>query len=198
MNSLLSSNMGRMGETGGGSWYSGIYKAFIYASVILFIIYFFTSGSSSYYSLITGLSTFILGISMIIILIMNSIIAINASNNKFSSFSFNNIGTLLYKTGPLFLILGLIGFLLYLCFQYKSPILSGHVSSGYYTFMNISICLMLSQLYLILSSPQTTDKIHIHKITAGILYLINLITLVCALTINSILKYFTTDGFHTN
>ena len=54
-------------------WYNGIYKGFIMASVIAFIIGFFSQGEVSLGSYISGYSVLILAIIMILIILINNI-----------------------------------------------------------------------------------------------------------------------------
>ena len=49
-------------------WYAGIYKALIMASVIGFIISFFSKGSVSYGAMLAGYSVLVLGVMMILLI----------------------------------------------------------------------------------------------------------------------------------
>ena len=58
-------------------WYSSIYKAFIMASVIAFLISFFSSGEVSLGASLAGYSVLILGIMMILIILFQNILKVN-------------------------------------------------------------------------------------------------------------------------
>jgi hypothetical protein len=62
-------------------WYSSIYKAFIVASVISFLISFFSSGTVSLNASIAGYSTLILGIMMILIILFQGILKVNSNQS---------------------------------------------------------------------------------------------------------------------
>jgi hypothetical protein len=178
------------------NWYSGIYKAFVIASVISFIISFFSSGTVSLGSILAGYSLLILGIMMILLILFNKILAVTQGQSLFqiiySIFSF---------TGPFILMLAIIGFILYLIIFYKQPITEGHVSKSYYTFSNINIILLLLQIYLVYLNIDT-DKFEttgkISKVTSSLLYLLGVLTGICSIILFTILKYFRTDGFTNN
>lgn len=169
-------------------WYSTLYKTFIYVSLILFIIYYMTTGETSVASLLTSFFIIILGLFMILVLTVNQI-------QQYSK----NIGETLYQlfkqTGAILCILGFIGFLLYLVFTYKKLIVSNHISSSYGIFMNLSVLLIFSQIYILLQNQTPEGYIQISGITSGILYLLNIILFVCVNIIYTTLTYFTTDGF---
>jgi hypothetical protein len=173
-------------------WYSSVYKAFIAASIISFLISFFSSGTVSYGSTLAGYCLVILSVMLILIILFNSILKMTAHTSMFQTFI-----TILMTTGPFLLMLGTIGFLMYLTIFYMNPIIEKHVSPGYYNFSNITIVLILLQIYLIYQNMndanfQQTGKIS--KITSGLLYLLGLLTLSCSLILFTILKYFRTDG----
>jgi hypothetical protein len=77
------------------NWYAGIYKAFVIASVISFIISFFSSGTVSLGSILAGYSLLILGIMMILLILFNKILAVSQGQSLFqfiySIFSFTGI-----------------------------------------------------------------------------------------------------------
>jgi hypothetical protein len=116
------------------NWYSSIYKSLIIASVLSFIIYFFTSGNVSLGALISGYSVLTLSIMMILYIILYNLLQTN-QNGSFLQVLLSMITT----TGPFLLMFGVIGFVLYMIITYKNRILAGHVSTGYTTFTNITI-----------------------------------------------------------
>lgn len=177
------------------SFYSTIYNGLISASVVLFIIGIFTTGKLSVGSYITGYSTLILGIMLLLITMFNKLFS---SDTKLPTSQM--IFTILSMTGPFILMLGTISFVLYLMITYKSIIIDDHVSPGYYSFNNITILLILFQLYIVYTNTITPDYEKTHKLsrtTSSVMYLIGMLTLMSTIITYTILKYFTTDGFTT-
>jgi hypothetical protein len=176
------------------NWYSGIYKSLIIASVISFIIYFFSSGSISLGALISGYSVLILSVVMILYIILFNMMQVNQNNNFFKTFI-----SMIIACGPFFLLLGVIGFVLFLVISYKNRILLGHVSNGYTTFTNITIIMVLLQVYLVYNGINT-EKFEttrtLSKMTTSVLYLYGVITAICSITLFTILSKFSADGFH--
>ena len=84
---------------------------------------------------------------------------------------------------------------------YKNNIINGRVSKGYYSFSNISVLLLFIQLYIVYTNI-TTDKFEttgkISKVTSSIIYLLSVLSGICAVILFTILKYYTTDGFQNN
>jgi hypothetical protein len=175
------------------NWYSSIYKAFIYAGMIAFIIGFFTENKSSLGAYIAGYSVFILAILMILIILFSNIL-------KTSQGNFSVIYSIIMMSGPFLLILGTICFVLYLLIKYKDNIIDGKVAPGYFSFSNIIVILLFLQFYLVYTNINTeifeaTGKIP--KVTTSILYLIGVITAISSIILYTILRYYSTDGFTT-
>jgi hypothetical protein len=174
-------------------WYSSIYKALIMASVISFVISFFSSRDVSFGASLAGYSVLILGIMMIIIILLQNIFKSNPNQGLFQI-----IYSILMGTGPFILILAVIGFILYLIINYKNLIIDEHVSKNYYTFSNITIVLLLLQLYIVYTNI-TTERFEstgkLSKLTSSLIYLLGVLTSMCSLILYTILKYYTTDGF---
>ena len=175
-------------------WYSGIYKALIISSVVSFIISIFTEGKISYNSLISGYSSLTLGLMMILIIVMTKIMELNSSFTTKQLFM-----TILMSLGPLLLLFSIIGFILYLIIVYKDPILENHISNSYHTFSNITIILLLIQIYIvyshILGSKEFEESGKISKILSSLLFLLGVLSLYTTMIIYIVLKYFRTDGF---
>lgn len=175
-------------------WYSGVYKSLILASVIAFIISFYSTGTVSFGATLSGYSVLILGVMMILLILFNNVLKVTKQEDS----TFNVITSILLASGPFLLMLGVIGFILYLIIKYKDIIISRHVSHSYYTFSNIVIILFLMQIYIVYTNIstekfQTTGRIS--KLTSDLIYLFGILTWMCSLIIFTILKYFTTDGF---
>ena len=174
-------------------WYSSIYKAFIITSIITFIIGFFSEGKVSLGSYIAGYSVLILGIMMILIILFNSIMKITEGQS-----SIQILYTILLTTGPFILMLGIISFILYLMINYKSIILDKHVSSGYNSFSNITVILILIQLYIVytnISTDSFESSGKMSKVSSSMVYLLGVLSAISARNLFTNLKYFTTDGF---
>jgi hypothetical protein len=177
------------------NFYSTIYNSLIIACVILFIIYYFSSGNVSLGALISGYCVLIIAIMMILNIIIYNLLQVNQNAGFFQT-----ILNMIVSTGPFLLMLGVIGFVLYLLITYKNKILLGHISSGYTNFNNIIIIMVLLQVYLLYHSINT-DKFEttkkISKVTTSILYLYGVITAICSITLFTILSKFTADGFQS-
>lgn len=175
------------------NWYSTIYKACIIASIIAFIIAFFSQSQTSLGAYISGYSVLILGILMILILLTNNILKVMQNSSTFQI-----IFSMFLTAGPFILMLAIIGFILYLLINYKNIIISGNVAPGYNSFNSIITLLIFIQLYLIYTNI-TSDKFEatgkISKLTSSIIYLLGVVTAICSIILYTILKYFTTDGF---
>ena len=177
-------------------WYSNIYKAFIYASIVAFIVGFFTEKDTSLGAYLAGYSSLTLGIMMILIIIFNNILKTTSNET-----SFQLLYSIILTSGPFILILGIIAFVLYLMIKYKNSIIQGNVSPNYNSFSNIIIILLMIQLYIILGNInsekfETTGKLP--KVTTSIVYLLAILTGISSIILNTVLKYYSTDGFTLN
>jgi len=173
-------------------WYAGIYKALIMASVIGFIISFFSQGSISYGSMLAGYSVLVLGIMMILLILFTKLFEITQNQSTFQI-----IWSIFMTSGPFLLMLGVIGFVLYLIIKYKDPINDNHVSENYHTFSNITIILLLLQIYMVYTNITTKEfeaNGKIPKVTSSIIYLLGVLTAMCSMIMYIILKFFRTDG----
>jgi len=170
-------------------WYTIIYNSLLVVGVI---IIFCTMGSNSASNLtgtIIGYSFIVTGTLLLIGYLLNNMNATSGSN-------FSLISSLV-TIGPFVLLIGILIYMIYLLSYYFSQITAGHISSGYYTFMNIFIILLMVEFYVFYNGTQ--DKVFkttgtIGKITGMILYLLELVSIVTAITLGIVLKYFSTDG----
>jgi len=170
-------------------WYTIIYNSLLVVGVI---IIFCTMGSNSASNLtgtIIGYSFIVTGTLLLIGYLLNNMNTINGS-------SFSLISSLI-TVGPFVLLIGILIYMIYLLSYYFSQITAGHISSGYYTFMNIFIVLLMIEFYVFYNGTQ--DKVFkttgtVGKITGMILYLLELVSIVTAITLGIVLKYFSTDG----
>jgi hypothetical protein len=174
------------------NWYSSIYKSLILASIVTFLIHFFSKGNMSLGALIAGYTMLIISILMILYVVLFNILQVTEKEGMFQTFL-----SMIITCGPFLLLLNIIGFVLYLVINYKNRILAGHVPNGYFTFSNITVIMILLQLY-ILNNGINTEKFEVTKklsnITTSILYLYGVITAISSITLFMILKNFSADG----
>ena len=176
-------------------WYSTIYKACIFSAAISFIIGFFTNSSTSLGAYIAGYSVLTLGILMILVILFSNILRVTANSSIFQI-----LYSILMTAGPFILILGIIGFVLYLLINYKNNIISGHIAPSFNSFSSIIIMLLLLQMYLVyngMNSEKFTATGKLSKVTSGIIYLLGTITAISSIILYTILKYYSTDGFQS-
>jgi len=176
-------------------WYSAIYKGFIISAIISFIIGFFSEGNVSLGSYIAGYSVLILGIMMILLILFNSVMKVTEGQS-----SIQILYAIFLTTGPFILMLGVIAFILYLMINYKSIILENHISNSYHSFSNITVILILIQLYIVytnISSDSFESSGKMSKVTSSMVYLLGILSAISSIILFTILKYFTTDGFST-
>jgi uncharacterized membrane protein len=163
------------------------------ASVIAFIIGLFSQGEVSLGAYISGYCVLILAIMMILIILINKVMPTLKNKSTFQT-----IFSIIITTGPFLLLLGVIGFILYLMITYKSNIISGHLSPGYNSFSNITAILIAIQLYIVYTNI-STDKFEstgkLSPVISSMIYLLTVLTGITSIILFTILKYFTTDGF---
>lgn len=175
------------------NWYSSVYKALIMASVVAFAIGFFSQGTVSLGAILSGYSVLILAVMMILLILFKGIFKVTNGQSTIQV-----LLTIITTTGPFLLMLGVIGFILYLIINYKTVIIANHVSPSYYTFSNISLALFMIQIYLVytnIDSEKFTNTGQMSKVTSSLIYLLGVLTLACSLILFTVLKYYTTDGF---
>jgi len=177
-----------------GSLYTSVYKGFIIASAVSFLLYFFTTGNTAFGSLIAGYSVLSLGIMLILIFLINSISKITNQTTK------QLLMSSILISFPFLLILGIIGILLYLIIVNKSRIVDGNVADYFYSFNNIIVILILLQVYIIyknIDTQQFETTNRISKMTASLCNLISVLAGICTLIVYIVLTYYKTDGFET-
>jgi hypothetical protein len=174
-------------------WYSSIYKACIFASLVSFIIGFFTESKASLGAYIAGYSVLTLGIMMILLILFNNVLRVSSNGSAFQI-----IYSILMTSGPFLLILAVISFVLYLLINYRDKIIDGHVAPSYNSFSNIIVLLLLLQVYLVYTNISTDNfesSGKISKVTSSFIYLLGVLTAICSIILSTILKYYSTDGF---
>ena len=125
-------------------WYANVYKGFIIAGLVSFIVGIFSQGLVSLNSYIAGYSILLIAIAMMLIIIFNNILKVNEGSSALQVLS-----SILASAGPFLIILAVISMVLYLIVKYKSNIIDNRVSGSYYSFSNINALLIFVQLYII-------------------------------------------------
>ena len=173
-------------------FYSLIYKGFIGAALIAFIIGFLTTSNISLGAYIAGYSVLILAVLMILIIMFNDIAKISDSS------IFQTISSIMMIAGPFILLLCVISFILYMLIKYKNKIIDGQVATSYNSFSNVLVLLIMLQLYMIytnIGNEKFNSTGKMSKVTSSIIYLIGVLTGICSIILYTILKYYSTDGF---
>jgi hypothetical protein len=173
-------------------FYSEIYKAFIIAGIISFIISMATTGKVSYGGQVAGYSSLVVGIMLILLVLFYNLMNANPDSKNAVS-----ILSIIMTTGPFFMMFAIIGFILYLLIENKDIIINDHVAPKYKTFRNIAQVLLVLQMIIVMNklnseSFKTTGKIG--GLTSSLMYLFSVFTLACSLILYVILTYYTTDG----
>jgi magnesium-transporting ATPase (P-type) len=184
------------------TWDVYLWKATIIAAMITFIIYMFTSGVNSLNASIAGYSLLIITILGIMIQLIRKPIS-----NQEGTSTLKMVINVLTLTGPFFIILAIIGFMLYLLISYKNPIINNQVSTSFNTFSNITLFLILIIIYFIYNhvmcdgaecvgdSKYYDETGKIGKISNSILYLLSLFAVISTSIVYTILTFYRTDGF---
>jgi len=172
------------------TWDVYLWKSTIIAAVITFIIYMYTTGVNSLNAAITGYSLLIITILGILIQLIKTPI----SNSEGIS-TLKMVMNILTQTGPFFIILAVIGLMLYLLVRYKNPIIKNQVSSSFKSFSNLTLFLILVIIYFIYNQAMGDNTGKIGKVSNSFLFLLSLITMIFAGTVYIILVFYTTDGF---
>jgi hypothetical protein len=174
------------------TWDVYLWKSIIIAAVITFMIYMFTSGVNSLNAAIAGYSLLIITIMGILIQLIRKPIT-----NQEGVSTLKMIWNILILTGPFFIILSIIGLMLYLIISNKNPIINNEVSQSFNTFSNITLFLIFILIYFIYNNvmcdgPQCSDT---GKLNNSIMYLLSIITIASTGIVYTILTFYRTDGF---
>jgi len=165
-------------------------KFYISLITVGIILLFATIGSTSMDSLNgTIAGYFLIAIGMAILI--SFIIGISSKNGS------QNIISAIFSVGPFFVTIGIVAYILYLLFTYKDRIAEGNIAPGYANFTNISVILILLQLFLFYMGTQKQSfqrDNKLDRVYSGLLYFVGVINIVAVITIGIILKYFSTDG----
>lgn len=171
------------------NWYSNIYNSLIVVGIIIIISTMGSSSASSLTGTITGYSFIITGTLLLMGYLMN--------NMKTTQQNASSIISQLITVGPFVVLIGILVYMVYLLSFYFSQITNGNVSSGYYSFMNIFIVLLMVQMFIFYNGTRDRNFIEtgaIGKATGLVLYFLEIINIIVVITLGIILKYFSTDG----
>jgi hypothetical protein len=168
--------------------FNTIYSALLIVSTILFVISFTPGFTGDAYMGITiaAYASLLLSIFMMLFLIINKSII-------------NNIPMLtsLLSSGPIFILLCIIGFVFYLLIFYYNKIIENHVSYDYYIYSGISTFFILLQSLLLYYNINPVNGL------IPLTYM-NIFIALCIFSLSSsiityiILSKYTTDGFINN
>ena len=178
------------------TWDVYLWKSTIIAAVITFIIYMYTTGINSLNAAIAGYSLLIITILGILIQLIRTPIS-----NKEGNSTLKTVINILIQTGPFFIILAIIGVMLYLLISNKNPIINNKVSPSFNTFSNITLFLILILIYFVYNNvmcdgPQCGDDTgKIEKVSNNILFFLSLLTMISTGVVYIILVFYRTDGF---
>ena len=124
------------------------------------------------------------------------------SRNAEGGSSFKKISTVFKNTWALWLMLAPIIFIIHLITTNLTRISEGHISEGYYKFVNIAILLIMMQVYNIYTSIQKRTEntkiddafAKLSTIHSNIVGCLGVANMVCSITLYIILVMFITDG----
>ena len=176
------------------TWDVYLWKSTIIAAVITFIIYMYTTG-------INSLNAAIAGYSLLIITILGILIQLIRTPVKEGNSTLKTVINILIQTGPFFIILAIIGVMLYLLISNKNPIINNKVSPSFNTYSNITLFLILILIYFVYNNvmcdgPQCGDDTgKIEKVSNNILFFLSLLTMISTGVVYIILVFYRTDGF---
>jgi hypothetical protein len=178
------------------TWDVYLWKAIIIAAVITFMICMFTTGVNSLNASIAGYSLLIITILGIMIQLIRKPITSQEGTSTLKM-----VMNVLMLTGPFFIVLAIIGFMLYLLISYKNPIINNEVSSSFNTFSNITLFFIFLLTYFIYNNvmcdgPQCgSDTGKIGKVSNSFLFLLSVFMMISTGIVYTILTFYRTDGF---
>lgn len=176
-------------------WKPTIYKSFLLASFISFLVGSFTSGKTSLGAYIAGYGVLSIGIAFLLLMLF-AIMKMKKPDANAKWYTY--VVEMMLNTGPFLFMLGVVGFILYLLIQFRADIVDGHIAPSYHSFSNIIVILLMLQLYFLYAnidnaSFESTGKIN--PVIMSILYLLSVLTGISSAILYIILNYYSTDGF---
>jgi hypothetical protein len=178
-------NIGNIDDSIFSSLTSRFYISLITVGIILLFATIGTTSMDGLNGTIAGYFFIAIGIAILV----SFIISVSSRNGSILSS--------IFSMGPFFVTIGIVSYILYLLFTYKDRIAQGNIAPGYANFTNISVILVLLQLFLFYMGTQKEsfqkDK-KLDRVYSGLLYFVGIINIVTVITIGIILRYFSTDG----
>ena len=170
--------MATMNNWYGGVYWKSVHNTIFYFSALLYITSFFTNTNTSL--ILLKSANILLGTGLIFeICLYGGNLGIDMQLAKYSF--------------PFALMIGNIIYTVVLLITNQDIISEGHVSPGYFTFINISTILVLIQLYIFLTTKKDNQN-RLSPASSSFIGLIGILNVICMITIYIILTYFRTDG----
>jgi hypothetical protein len=159
-----------------------IYSVTIASFIIIFLITLSTTYNPN--SLIALIVSYSIVVSSLVL--MFGILY----NKELTTSLFDKIITLF----PLVIIIGILMLMVYLLVSYFDKIASNNVSNYYYTFSILTNIFLVTQLFILYNNIGFETSKYISNKTFSILTLLGTINMILVITLNVILKYYSTDG----
>jgi hypothetical protein len=178
------------------NWYNILYLLFAVISALLFAVGILFNILSKF-DIITYHSSYLtMELIGYIVLGLFTLMVIFGSLYKMIALN-NGIFAHLFNIAPLFVMLAVIVYNIYLFVLYRSYIVKGRVVSNYFWYDSFMLFIMISQIYIICTNVfnnmfQTTGKMT--NISSSVFYLTALFSIIIAGNLFIILNYFKTDG----
>lgn len=179
------------------SIYSAFFLSIVCVGGLLSGIALFAGNSTSVILNLTSYSCLFAGVSFIIGALLHNLG--RKANTTSIAELMNRKGILSFFMNimPFFIILGAIGYLMYLMIAYRDKIESGHVSPNFKVFNNIAsllVCIQVLILYLGMKKDKYKETLMIPPLYNSLITLVGVINIIYLFILISILYYFTTDG----
>lgn len=178
-------------------WFSSMCRSFILTALLCFTIGIFGNQEISTNAYIAGYSVTILAV---LLLLTNFFSIMIRDIDKSSSYSFitNILYNLFMSAGPIVFMLTIVALVLYNTFKYRTNISNDNVGTAYTWYSESIVLLVILQLVVIfvaVNDDRFENTGTVSTLSGSMLYLFSVLSLMSYTTLNSILNYFTTDGF---
>jgi len=171
-----------------------LYFALTFTGIFFLFIHYCVTGIAAYGSLVAANGSLLLGTCMFALNTLSVLMTSNdnsiETNPKKNPNSKPSIfGNVIY----LIIMLGTVGFQLYMLLAFKNKILSGNYPNGYWRFNNVfNLCILIQSCIV---SYVLLYNYTFSSLVISTLSLFGLINIIVSKEIFNILKYFTADGF---
>jgi len=173
------------------NWFNILTSSLVIVGSIVLLLSLTIANDSIVYISIIGYCLIVLSFSLIIANIFNNTLSL--TGGRMSTF----LPMFLTNIGPFLLNIGIVLFLLSLNIIYKDRINSGHLLDSYYSFSRLAIFMIFIQMTIFYSGMKTKSYKQDHKLPSiytSFSYLVGIVLLYISIIIQTILKYYTTDG----